>query len=69
MLDLETTELFGSIKLQQEPVLAIIMSLITHVGGTFVYFWPVSKIIPMPMFWVQTDMLRPVECQFGLLAM
>lgn len=69
MLDLETTELFGSIKLQQEPVLAIIMSLITHVGGTFVYFWPVSKIIVMPMFWVQTGMLRPVECQFGLLAM
>lgn len=52
--DLETTELFGNVKLQQEPVLAIIMSLIIHVGGTVVYFWPVSKIISMPMFWVQT---------------
>lgn len=67
--DLETTELFGNVKLQQEPVLAIIMSLIIHVGGTVVYFWPVSKIISMPMFWVQTGLLRPIECQSGLLAM
>lgn len=31
--DLETAELFGNVKLQQELVLAIIMSLIIHVGG------------------------------------
>lgn len=58
--DLETTELFGNVKLQQEPVLAIIMSLIIHVGGTVVYFWPVWKIISMPMFWVQTGFWMPI---------